>query len=97
VDAMNASETFARSVIDTAIKTQRATVQFVCADIDTLKTHQEAVADVEKNKRHVIGAYAAMWVIAALFLLYLLRRQQGLKAEIEQLRRELEATAKDGK
>ena len=38
-----------------------------------------------------------MWVIAALFLLYLLRRQQRLKAEIAQLRHDLDAAAKDGK
>jgi CcmD family protein len=97
VEAMNANESFARSIINTAIETQRATVAFVCADIDTVKTHQQAVAHVEKNERHVIGAYAALWVIAAVFLFYLLRRQQRLKAEIEQLRRELDAAAKDGK
>jgi len=97
VDAMNANESFARSVINTAIETQRATVAFVCADIDTVKTHQQAVTHIEKNERHVIGAYAALWVIAAVFLFYLMRRQQRLKAEIEQLRRDLDAAAKDGK
>ena len=97
VAAMNANEGFARSIIQKAIDTDRVSVQAMCADIDTVKTHQEAVADVEKNERHVIGAYAAMWVIAALFLLYLLRRQQRLRAEIEQLRRDLDAAAKETK
>jgi CcmD family protein len=97
VAAMNANETFARSIIQKAIDTDRVSVQAMCADVDTVKTHQEAVAYVEKNERHVIAAYAAMWVIAALFLLYLLRRQQRLKAEIDQLRRDLDAAAKDGK
>jgi hypothetical protein len=97
VAAMNADESFARSIIQKAIDTDRVSVKSMCADVDTVKTHQDAVAHVEKNQRHVIGAYAAMWVIAALFLLYLLRRQQRLKAEIGQLRHDLDAAAKDGK
>ena len=94
---MNANEGFARSIIQKAIDTDRVSVNAMCADVDTVQTHQDAVAHVEKNERHVIGAYAAMWVISALFLLYLLRRQQRLKAEIEQLRRDLDAAAKDAK
>lgn len=97
VAAMNTNEGFARSVIQTAIDTDRVSVKAICADVDTAKTHQEAVAQVEENQRHVIAAYAAMWVIAALFLLYLLRHQQRLKLEIAQLRRDLDAAAKDGK
>ena len=97
VDAMNANESFARSIIQTAIETDRVSVKAICADVDTAKTHQEAVAYVEKNQRHVILAYAAMWIIAALFLFYLLQRQQRLKAEIAQLRHDLDAAAKDGK
>lgn len=97
VAAMNTNEGFARSIIQTAIDTDRVSVKAICADVDTAKTHQEAVAQVEENQRHVIAAYAAMWVIAALFLLYLLRHQQRLKLEIAQLRRDLDAAAKDGK
>jgi CcmD family protein len=95
--AMNADETFARAIIRTAIATQRESVKTVCEDVDILQTHQGAVAQVEENERHVFAAYAAMWVIAAGFLLYLLRRQQHLKAELAQLRRDLEAAAGDGK
>jgi CcmD family protein len=91
--AMNADESFARAIIRTAIATQREAVNVVCADADIQKTHQEAVADVEENQRHVFAAYAAMWVLAAVFLYYLLRRQQRLKAELAQLRRDLEAAA----
>lgn len=97
VAAMNANESFARSIIRTAITRDVVTVQALCEGVDTIKAHQDAVAHVEKNQRHVIGAYAAMWVIAAAFLLYLLRRQQRLKGEIAQLRRDLDAAAKDGK
>ena len=39
-------------------------------------------------------AYAAMWVIAAMFLMFLWRRQQALKGEIANLKRDLEAAAK---
>jgi hypothetical protein len=95
--AMNTNEGFARSIIKNALETDRVTVKAMCESVDTIKTHQDAVAHVEKNERHVIGAYAAMWVIAALFLLYLHRRQQRLKAEIAQLRHDLDAAAKDGK
>lgn len=95
--AMNTNEGFARSIIKNAIDTDRVTVKAMCESVDTIKTHQDAVAHVEKNERHVLGAYAAMWVIAALFLLYLFRRQQHLKAEIAQLHRDLDAAAKDGK
>ena len=97
VDAMNANEPFARSIIQTAIQKELVYVNALCQGVDTIKTHQDAVTHVEKNQRHVIGAYAAMWVIAALFLLYLLQRQQRLKAEIAQLRHDLDAAAKDGK
>jgi hypothetical protein len=35
-------------------------------------------------------AYAAMWIVAAGFIVYLWRKQGGLKSEIAGLRRELE-------
>lgn len=101
VAAMNADPSFAGAIVRSALEqtavndTSRIT-QF-CRDVDTIETHKAAEKDVAKNKRHVFMAYAAMWVIAALFLLYLFMRQQRLKAEIVQLRRELDAAAKDGK
>ena len=50
-----------------------------------------------KNEAHVIYAYAAMWLLAAAFLLFVWRRQQGLRTEIAQLRADLAAAAKDSK
>jgi hypothetical protein len=98
VDAMNADPTFASEIVQTAVmKGTGSPTNTFCADVDTIETHRNAVMHVQKNERHVIAAYAAMWVISALFLLYLLRRQQRLRAEIDQLRRELDAAAKDGK
>jgi CcmD family protein len=99
VDAMNATgnEAFARSIIQTAINKDLVFVQALCESHDTIKAHKDAAAHVEKNERHVFAAYAAMWVLSALFLLYLFRRQGRLKAEIAQLRRELDAAAGESK
>ncbi len=88
--AMNADPTFAAEIVKVA--DQRAQTQ---RDADTLKTHQDAVAHVEKNEKHVIYAYAAMWIIAAGFVLFLWRRQQVLKVEIAHLRRDLESAASE--
>jgi hypothetical protein len=88
--AMNADPAFATDILKQA-------KEMGCTDATTLKTHQDAQAQIQKNEKHVIMAYAAMWVIAAAFVLFLWRRQQALKLEILQLRRDLEAATKDGK
>jgi hypothetical protein len=85
-DAMNADPTFAAAIVkaaDEAAANKR--------DLDTIAAHTDAVAHVQKNERHVIYAYAAMWIVAALFVIFLWRRQQALQAEIAGLRRDLEA------
>jgi hypothetical protein len=61
----------------------------------TLDAHLDADHHIQKNEAHVIYAYAAMWIVAALFVMYLFMRQQGLKAEILRLRRDLDAAGKD--
>lgn len=58
-------------------------------------SHDQAAAEVATNKRHVILAYAALWVLAAIFLVVLWRRQQGLKSQIAELKRDLDAAVKD--
>jgi hypothetical protein len=85
---MNADPQFAAAIIKTA--DERAAQQ---RDRDTLAAHADANAHIQKNERHVIYAYAAMWIIAALFVIFLWRRQQALQAEIAMLRRDLEAAA----
>jgi len=62
-----------------------------------LAQHEKAALVIAKNEKHVILAYAAMWVIAAAFLMFLWRRQQALKGEIAQLKSDLDAAVKDGK
>jgi len=58
------------------------------------ETHEQAAREVATNKRHVILAYGAMWVIAAIFLTVLWRRQQRLVGQIADLKRDLDAAVK---
>jgi hypothetical protein len=84
-DALNA---------DPAFETAIANKLGIQLDAETLKVHQAADESVKMNERHVIYAYAAMWAVAALFVIYLMFRQQALKREIATLRKDLEAAAK---
>jgi hypothetical protein len=88
--AMNADPRFEAEIVK--IADEKAQQQ---RDRDTIAAHTDAYAHVQKNERHVVYAYAGMWIIAAAFVIFLWRRQQGLQTEIAQLRRELEAAASD--
>lgn len=79
-EAMNADPNFAKS-IELTIDKQ--------LDQKTIDAHQEAFHHIQKNESHVIYAYAAMWVIAALLVAFLFFRQQALKTEIANLKRDL--------
>jgi len=81
-DAMNKDPSFASSIIKVANE-------------DTARMHIEAADRIARNEQHVIAAYAAMWIAAVLFLVFLWRRQQGLKGQIERLSKDLEAALKD--
>jgi hypothetical protein len=85
-NALNTDPVFLKSVTD------KLDLQI---EQKTLDAHLDAQHHVQKNEAHVIYAYAAMWIIAALFVMYLFMRQQALKAEIVRMRRDLEAAAKD--
>jgi len=85
-DAMNADKEFASQIVavadeNAARRREQATVQ----------AHQDAKDHIVKNEKHVVYAYSAMWVVAALFVVFLWRRQLRLSAEIVQLRRDLAA------
>jgi hypothetical protein len=88
VDAMNADPSFAKSIVATVDKQ---------IDQRTIDSHNMAAAQIAENERHVIYAYAAMWILAALFVGFLWYRQQMLKAELAALRRELDAATKEPK
>jgi hypothetical protein len=80
-DAMNADPSFAQQIVETI-------------NADTARQHFRAADAIAKNEKHVLLAYGAMWAIAAVFLIFMWRRQQGLKTEIAQLKRDLEAATK---
>lgn len=86
--AMNADPEFAKSIIATVDKQ---------IDQKTIDAHIDADKHIQKNERSVIYAYAGMWIVAALFLAFLWFRQQALKSEIANLRRDLDAAGKEGK
>jgi hypothetical protein len=88
--AMNADPKFAAEIVK--IADERAAEQ---RDRDTVAAHNDAFFHIQKNERHVIYGYAAMWIIAAGFVIFLWRRQQALQAEIVQLRRDLDTAASD--
>ncbi len=85
-DAMNADPEFAKSIIATVDKQ---------IDQRTIDAHMDAEKHIQKNEKHVIYAYAGMWIVAALFLGFLWMRQQSLKSEIAQLRKDLDAAGKE--
>jgi hypothetical protein len=93
--AMNADPGFAKSIVIVAENQYRkARLEQIDTENCTIAVHRAEEKAIAKNERHVILAYAAMWVIAAGFLMMLWRRQQRLVAEIGQLHRELaEATS----
>jgi hypothetical protein len=88
-DAMNADPTFEKTIVDVA--DQRAAELRLRADQEQ---HQKAATAIDKNERHVIMAYAAMWIIAALFVMFLWRRQAALRLEIAQLKTDLDAATR---
>jgi hypothetical protein len=89
--ALNADPAFAAEIVK--IADERAALK---RDADTVAAHVDANQKIQRNERHVIYAYAAMWVIAAAFVIFLWRRQRGLESEILHLRRELDAAAAEG-
>jgi hypothetical protein len=82
-DAMNADPSFAQAIVKTISE-------------QTANQHARAADDIARNERHVILAYAAMWVVAALFLIFLWRRQVALRRELSRLQKDLDAAVKEG-
>jgi hypothetical protein len=93
--AMNADPEFAKKVLrvvdDTkVIELEKAQQKFAGIQI-------EAGARVAKNERHVILAYAAIWLAAAGFIIFLWQRQRALRSQIDSLRSDLASALRSGK
>ncbi len=102
-DAMNADPTFAKEILKVRYQVEADKCDLADAvaakrrlELDDAQ-HHKAAASIEKNQKHVIMAYAAMWIIAAGFVMFLWRRQQTLRNEIAGLKADLDAATKDGK
>lgn len=57
--------------------------------------HAEDANTIARNHRHVIIAYAALWILAVAFLLLLFFRQRALTAEISRLSTELDRAVRE--
>jgi hypothetical protein len=60
------------------------------------EAHDADAKLIALNKRHVVMAYAALWLVAVGFLLVQWRRQQALRRQLEALRRDLDQAIKGG-
>jgi hypothetical protein len=52
-------------------------------------THEQTAKEITTNNRHVVMAYAAIWIIAVGFVVLMWRKQVALRGEIERLSKEL--------
>jgi hypothetical protein len=75
---------------DTAIHEWRARTKKALA----VEVHTEDANLMLTNKRHVVAAYAVLWVVVVLFLVLMWNRQRRLKDEIARLERDLREAAK---
>lgn len=99
--ALQQDALFAAWVLEKGYEVQSAR----CMDLDAVgakrrleldqQQHDTAHAAVQKNERHVIMAYIAMWLCAVGFVVFLWMRQQKLLTEIKSLRSQLDAAVKD--
>jgi cell division protein FtsL len=59
------------------------------------EVHHEDARAMLTNRKHVVMAYAALWILVALFVLFMWLKQKDLKAEIARLESEIRAATKD--
>ena len=93
--AMNTDPQFAQDLL--RVLDEKKVVELAKAQEKFANIQIEAGARVAKNQRHVIMAYAVMWIAAAMFVLFLWRRQKSLNDQIDALRSDLASALKDAK
>jgi hypothetical protein len=59
------------------------------------EVHAEDAQQMLTNRRHVVMAYASLWVLVAGFVVFMWMRQRSLQAEIARLEREIVQATKD--
>jgi hypothetical protein len=59
------------------------------------KVHQDDADLMATNKKHVVMAYAALWIIVVLFVVFMWIRQTDLKKQIAGLESDLAAAEAD--
>lgn len=57
--------------------------------------HQAEAALIQKNERHVVMAYAGLWILTVGFVILLWFRQRRLVAELDALEKKLAKAAED--
>lgn len=60
------------------------------------KVHQDDADLMATNKKHVVMAYAALWIIMVMFVVFMWIRQTDLKKQIASLESDLSAAEDDG-
>jgi cell division protein FtsL len=59
------------------------------------EVHAEDANQMLTNRKHVVMAYAALWILVALFVVFMWLKQKDLKTEIARLEREVRAATQD--
>jgi hypothetical protein len=60
-----------------------------------LEVHEEESKLIANNKQHVYMAYAALWILVVIFVVFTWRKQRVLRGEIERLHAEVKAAVKE--
>ena len=57
------------------------------------EVHEAEAALIQRNKKHVVGAYGALWILTVVFLVLLWIRQRKLLAELDTLEKKVAKAA----
>lgn len=63
-------------------------IVYFLGQVTTTTTPKPSTESVESGFVYVIAAFTAVWLLIAVYLFWLQRRQESLRQEVEQLRQE---------